>query len=352
VERPICERRIARIFDQAVGDYGLDLTGLVVLTEAATGPYLYTPLLAARAGATVRALAADSRYGLAADVAADTRAAAGRMGLEVEVVAARTLELFASADIVTNTGPLRPLDALAVGAMAPHAVIPLMWETWEHRPDEVDLRACAARGVVCLGTRESPPPLAYDGYLAATAARMLFELGLELYKTRVLLVGAGLGDPIARGLPPMGCEVCWAADAPGADLPLAGLPDHWAAEGARYDAILLAEHRDFREILGPAGVLTPSTLADAQPALAVGVIAGGADASALRAAGLRVFPERLRPARYMSYQPVALGPRPVLELYAAGLAVGQAMSRARKAGCSVPETIQRALRDSPAMAFS
>jgi hypothetical protein len=53
----------------------------------------------------------------------------------------------------------------------------------------------------------------------------------------------------------------------------------------------------------------------------------------------------------MSYQPDQLGPRPVLELYAAGLRVGQAMATARLRGRSLEEATSFALRTSPAMAF-
>ena len=49
--------------------FRLDLTQLVVYTEAASGTYLHTPILAACAGAErVYALARDSSYGSAADV--------------------------------------------------------------------------------------------------------------------------------------------------------------------------------------------------------------------------------------------------------------------------------------------
>ena len=57
------ERRAARLLRQAIADYGLDLSGLTVFTEAASGPYLHTPILAALAGAEkVYAQTANSAY--------------------------------------------------------------------------------------------------------------------------------------------------------------------------------------------------------------------------------------------------------------------------------------------------
>jgi hypothetical protein len=47
--RPV---RLARLVDEAVARCALDLNGAVVVTEAATGSYAVTPVLAARAGAS------------------------------------------------------------------------------------------------------------------------------------------------------------------------------------------------------------------------------------------------------------------------------------------------------------
>jgi hypothetical protein len=73
------ERRVRRLLPRLTT--GLDLAGLTVYTEAASGPYLWPPLLAALAGARVTALAADTRFHRAGDAAAATAAAAQRLGV-------------------------------------------------------------------------------------------------------------------------------------------------------------------------------------------------------------------------------------------------------------------------------
>ncbi len=343
--------RARRLVDRAIAEQRLDLTGLRVLTEAATGHYAYTAALAARAGAEVVALAADSPYGSGHEVAAEVARAAASLEVAVRCTTERSAEVVGWADIVTNTGPLRPIDARLVGWMRPTAVVPLMWETWEWRPEELDLDACQREGVLCLGTREGPAPLDFEGYLGATALRLLFELGLEVHKTELLVVGGGLGDPVVRSLRRFGLEPRWVADAPGADLPLDALSTHWVEAGARYDAVLVAEHRDPRRLLGDGGLLEADELARVQPAVRVGVISGAVDGEALRRAGIPVVPERLRPPGYMSFQPAVLGPRPVLELYAAGLRVGEVMARSRRSGMSPRDSARVALDASPAMDF-
>jgi hypothetical protein len=329
----IRERALA---GRLIEHFGLDLEGLTVLTEAASGPYLPTPLIAALAGARVIAATRDSRYATAAEVRRATEAAAEQWGVAVEVTEEPDA---AGADIVTNSGFVRPIDAALIATMKPTAVVPLMWETWEFRPGDVDLDACRARGILVLGTCESRPPCDLVGYSAHIALKLLYELGLEGFRTRVLLLGGQptLGAAMAADLPKLGAEVTWVAsyDRP----PPAG--DH--------DAVLIAEHADPRLLLGPGGFLDPAEL---HPATRVGVIAGNVDADALERSGLRYAPKRIAPHGHMSYQASELGPRAVLELYTAGLKVGEAMARARLAGASLDEATRRALKTSPAMEFA
>ena len=344
--------RAERLVRECVRTFELDLGGLTVLTEAATGAYLYTPLIAAAAGAErVLAFAADSPYGSRDDVAAATRAAAASMSLgdRVEVVFEKTPEIVGAADVVTNTGFVRPIDRTLVGWMKPTAVVPLMWETWEAREGEVDLDACRERGILVLGTDESRPPAAMYPYSAALALRLLFELGLEAYKTRVLLLGSdpSLAGSIAERLPALGADVRWFSTAGAGGTPYEQLREDDAAD---VDAIVVAEHSNPALLVG--GLLDPKRLAERNPSLAVGVVSGGVDEDALRASGLRFHPERLRPFGYMSYGTDAIGPRPVLELYAAGLSVAQAMARARLAGLSPEDAAEQALASSPAMDFA
>ncbi len=51
----------------------------------------------------------------------------------------------------------------------------------------------------------------------------------------------------------------------------------------------------------------------------------------------------------MSYQPSELGPYPVMDLFAAGLKVGQISANARKEGLSLSEAAKVTLRNAPAL---
>ena len=324
----------------------LDLSGLTVFTEAASGPYLWPPLLAARAGARhVFALARDSRHHRADDVQAATE----RLGGAIEVV--RDKARLGEADIVTNSASLRPIAASDVARMKPTAALPLMWETWEFRADDLDLEACREHGILVLGTIEDQPPCDMVPYLRPLAARLLLDLGLEVQGTSVVLLGGQRmpGRALERYLPELGCEV-EPFSAPGdGGRPYAELEDYLRDHGARHDAVIVAEHVAGDLLLGDGGYASAAALLAAN--LRIGVIAGGVDAAGLRAAGLLVAPDEVRAPGYMSLDPSALGPRPVLELYAAGLAVGAAATRARLEGLDPPEAAARAIAGSPAMDF-
>jgi hypothetical protein len=350
------EGRIERILRKCIRDFDLDLGGLVVFTEAATGPYLYAPILTALAGAAkVYAIAATSRFGDREYVRQQTLEAASRLGVdsEVQVVFEKTKDHIQQSDIVTNTGFVRPISREMISWLKPTAVIPLMWETWEFRKADLDLGACRDHGILVMGTDEEKAPLAMYGYSGFMAMKLLFELGLEGYKTKVLLLGGkkGLGFSIYNHFKQVGIEITWFADSETDSKPYTQLASHFLENGAEYDGIIVAEHADNILLLGEDGLLTYEQLKETNPAICIGLIAGNLDIGGLKNSGLHFFPRDIYPFGYMSYQPYSLGPSPVLELFTAGLKVGAVMACCRLQGMNIEETKQHAIKNSLAMDF-
>ncbi len=96
-----------------IGALNLDLHGKIVLTEAATGAYVVTPVLAALAGAEVYAFTRTTRYGTAEEVVQATRELMRQFGeaeLQIHFIETLTPEIIAKADVITNSGHLRPLN--------------------------------------------------------------------------------------------------------------------------------------------------------------------------------------------------------------------------------------------------
>lgn len=341
--------RLPRLVDACIDLHHLDLHGLTVLTEGATGAYAWTAALAARAGAEVYAMVADNRFATADEAARQTRAAASALGVDLEVLRDREHPSLATIDIVTNTGAVRPVDVDLLDRLQPTAVVPLMWETWEWRPGEVDLAAARERSILVLGTDEARGPAPFHPYLGALALRLLFDAGLEVYRTRVLLLGGGLAAPMAKTLAAAGAEVAWFADGESEARPFAECATWLAATHPQVDAIIVAEHRDPRPVIGPSGHLSWWALDEHCADAPLLHVAGALDKEGLR--GRPHLPEHLQPFGYMSAQPYQLGPRPVLELFAAGLKVGQVAARARLEGLDCIAAARRTLVDAPAMDF-
>lgn len=351
------DRRIDRIFRRCIADFSLDLSGLTVFTEAATGAYLYTPILAAVAGAKrVFAVTRDSRYAPKEEVERLTREAAAAWNVDdrVTVRFEKSVEDVSAADIVTNSGFVRPIDARMVSWMKPTAVVSLMWEPWEFRPEQLDLLACRQHSILVMGTHEGNPPLSMYEYGGFFALKMLFELGLEGHKTRVIILGGapGLGAAMHTHFRAVGMDVAWFADDNAAARPYADLDAFFREAGARYDAVIVAEHNLPRPILGAGGLLSYDRILATNPGIRIGVISGNVDAEGLRNSGLTYFPPVIQPWGLMSYQAGDLGPLPVIELYAGGLKVGEAMARARLRGLSLADSRKFALKNAPAMDFA
>jgi hypothetical protein len=338
--------RVGRLVDEAISRFGLDLRGIAVLTEAASGPFVVTPLLAARAGARVVAVTRDSRHGAAAEVAEYAREWADRLGVAdaVELHVGSGADRAADADLVTNLGFVRPINYDFVSRLRGDAVLSLMCEPWEIRPSDVDMAACRAAGVPVLGTNERDPRLQTFRFVGVLALKLLFELEVEvLFASIVVLSSEPFAGPIVDTLTTSGADVTLvdvtAGDDPRADAVLDRV------RGA--DALVVAEHRDRRAVVGGSTGIPLAVLADAD--VAVAHIAGTVDDSG---GVLRKHPPEPADPGVMTVTTDALGPRPVVDLHAAGLRVGQALAEAMRRLHDPVAAEEAALLASPALAWS
>jgi len=313
--------RLVRLLEEAVQWFDLDLTGLTVLTEAASGAYVVTPILAAMAGAcSVISLTRDSQYGTTEQVIAQTRALQALCSIDdkIEIHTARTAALFARADLITNLGFVRPLDAATVQLLRPNTVISLMCEAWEFRPGDVALDACRCRGIAVIGTNEDflgMEVFVYSGWLCM---KLLLEAQIELHKCKICIVsGDKFGSVIQRCLDRSGVQTYLAPS----------LSEVSATDLATSDALIVADYTRNDVIVGEGGDLSAAALASLAPQLTVIPFAGAVDSAALAHAGLSVYPPQNGLAHRMTVTLAGLGARPVVELHAAGLKVGEVVLR-------------------------
>jgi hypothetical protein len=309
-------RRLVTLMRAAVRRLDLDLTGRAVVTEAATGAYAVTPVLAALAGARrTRALAGDSVYGTADEAVACTHALAAAAGVEhrIALVTSKADAGLAEADIVTNSGHLRPLHARTIGRMKRGAAIPLMYEAWELRRDDVDVDACRARGVRVGGTNERHPDVDVVSFLGVMAVKLLTDAGVGVHASNLLLLcDTPFREFIERGLVAAGAAVEVREQL--ADGPV----------DAAWDAVLVARRPRARPVLSATDA---QLLAELAPGAVVVQYWGDLDRDGLLAAGVPVWPKVAPRPGHMGILPSAVGPEPVIRLQAAGLKVGEVLCK-------------------------
>lgn len=300
-----------RLMEQALGLFGLDLRGRKVLTEAASNAFLWTPLLAALAGAEVVAVAGESRHATMRQVIDETSRHARALGLaeRIDIRAGRTSGLGAGAEIVTNLGFVRPIDADVVGKMEPDGIVCLMWEPWEFRPGEIDLDACARRGIAVLGTNERDPRLRTFSYVGLTVIKLLLERGVEVLGSQVLLLGSGpFVEETARQLRLLGASV---------HERLEDCPD-------TPDCAVCLEHSAHDQCLVGEGGLLDLGRCEGRRIPLILHVCGKVDMRHVEAHGGTCIPALPARCGYMSFSTAYVGPKPVIDLHAAGLRIGQA----------------------------
>lgn len=316
---------------------GLDLRGRRVLTEAATGPYAVTPVLAALAGAEVVAYAAASRHASAEQAlgaVAELLDAPGLAGCRsrVQLTTTLTADHLADADVVTNSGHLRPLDRAKLRHLSPSAVVALMFEAWEWRGGDLDLAHLRERGIPVVATNEQHPDVDVFGFLGEMAVRLVHEAGRCLHGGRVTLVTNNpFGPYLARTLAALAAEVGVVDDAAHragyADLAVEWLGDLGAPlDPGRFrdsEAVLVALYPFERTWVGDDGPVTPAGLAAAFDQPLVLRFAGHVEADDLARAGIEFYPPAV-PRGHMGILPSALGAEPIVRLQAGGLRAAQA----------------------------
>lgn len=312
--------RMVRLIREAIARCRLDLTGKVVLTEAATGAYAVTPVIAAMArAAKIYAVAKTSAYGSCAQAIQETTNLAKTAGVQdkIEYTSRVTASMLGEADIVTNSGHLRPLDAEKIARMKPATVIPLMYEAWEFRPADVDLAACRNKGIHVAATNERHPKVDVFGYLGVLAIKELTDAGIAVYKTRILLM----------------CDndfkkyVAAAIRAAGATVDIAELMPTALAHD--YDAILIAMAPRSGVCLGAKGA---RTIAERCPDSVVVQYFGDIDRAACARHRLFVWPPNEPAHAHMGIVPSAIGPEAIVRLQTGSLKAAEETWRYPKTG--------------------
>lgn len=319
-------KRVIRLIRDIIKRLELDLSGLNVVTEAASGVFAVTPIIAYLAGAEdIIAITADSKYATASEVISETKLLAALVGGEnkIHVTQDKTPATFRHADIITNLGFVRPLNRDLITALKPGSVIPLMFEAWEFRPEDLDLQACRDLGIAVAGTNEDFPALDVFNYSGWLCQKMIMDAQIELHRSKIMIIGSDkFSHTIYKTLGQTISHLKRFDD----------LTENLLPELEETDGLVIADFSRTDQIVGRQSAVSGARLAQQAPDLTIIQFAGDVDVDDLKQHGLTVYPEhRLGPQR-MSLTLGALGPRPVIDLHAGGLKVGELLARKNYTG--------------------
>jgi hypothetical protein len=323
---------------QILQDLQLDLKQKVVLTECATGAYAITPVLACLAGAEVYAVGKDTHFGTfgqAKQAVENLLSLFPEKAGKVYFVEELTSEILAKADIITNSGHLRPLDAQKLEYTKKGVVIPLMYENWEFRSQDLDLAFCQEHHILVAGTNERHPDVDVFNYLGDMALKFIFDAGLCLYQNTFVLIcnndfGGYIAKILAKNCQKLGiidktenkehyanienCE--WLSDYPKIDVP---------QEFRKAEAIIYTAYPFDTVLLGEADKPIPlSKLVEQFEAPYLLRYAGDIDAKLCDKLKIAYYPKEVK-SGHMGIIPSEIGNDAVYRLQGGGLKVGELM---------------------------
>ena len=337
----ICEKELESLHAtiiKSIEKFDLALTGKVVLTEAATGNYVTTPIIAAAAGAEkVYAVTRDSKYGSVEDVKQQTFILAEKLGVDdkIEVITDLDGIDLGKIDILTNTGFLRPIDKKTIDRLSPKCVIPLMWETWEYRAADLDIEATAEKGIKVYGTNEDDSRLKTKEYIGYMVLLFLLQTKHTPIESKVLILGCKAFTACTEKILRQN----------GYDINV--INDYSTREEiGQYDAIVLLEHENDILLIGKEGYIKSNEISYLTDVIH---ICGNVD---FFEAPFRFSPQKPAPFGYMSFTADYMGSHVVIDLHTAGFKVAEGMIEANKRGLAPKEYREFMEEKYPALSFN
>lgn len=312
--------RSINLINKAIEFNKLDLQGLIVFTEAACGEFIYTPIIAAMAGAKkVYAITKDSKYATKEDVKKNTMLFAKLCGVKDKICVVFDKHNIREADIITNLGFVRPIDKNTIDMIKRDAVIPYMCEAWELRNEDVDIDYCKQKAIKVMGTNENYPGLDVFKFSGPLALKMLFDAGIEIYKSKIVIVSDdNFGKVIYDTLSKISSDVVLISNLNEQNYDLLG----------NVDAIIIADYTSDKCFIGKNTFgISSEKLKSLSHFVTVIQFAGIVDIDDLIENNINFYPDYKVGSFKMGKTLAYLGSKPIIDLHCAGLKVGEIMHK-------------------------
>ena len=316
----------------SIEKFKLDLSGKVILTEAASGNYVITPIIAAIAGARVIAITRNSKFATVEEVEKQTFDLAKIFNVQnmITIITDKNKVDYKSFDIVTNTGFVRPIDKNIINKLSTNCVIPLMWEPWEFRESDLDLDYCNKKGIKVYGTNESDDRLQTIKYIGFTVLSFLLDNKMTPFSTKILVLGnTDFANPVNSLLKANGYDIHYVND-----------------YISQYQAIVIIENEDDTLLIGKKGLLETSSLIDSQYLIH---ICGNVDFKYIKCKVNTNTPANFG---FMSFTTDYIDNQAVIDLHTAGLKVAEGMIVANSKDLSKKEYKKYMEDNYPALSFN
>lgn len=339
--------RAKKLILDTINNLNLNLTGMRVLTEAGSGSFIVTPFIAALAGAeVVYVVVKDSPYGTKEEICdyVNEMISALHINANLLCIIDNPILIASNVNIVTNLGFVRPITKDLISKLPDDSAIPLMWETWELRDEDIDLKSCVEYEVPILGTKETDERLNIFRYVGMTVVKLLMEQNIEVYKSNIVVISSGeYLNEIEKVLINNGANIY-------IYNPFVFHGDKKGLEQfvKTCDAVVIAEQQSQENLISEKHIHIDWINNDLVKLIHV---AGVLDYTLLDSRNIKKYPEKKVNYGYMTVTTDYVGVRPVIELHTAGLKVGQALVEGMRQYKNVIRAKKYALKVSPAMDF-
>jgi len=290
--------------------FDLNLNNKNVLTEAASGNYIVSPIIAAASGAYVYALFKETKYGTYNEISEQIYSLAKQFNVEdkINIITSYNEVDLSKIDILTNTGFNRPINKELIDKLSSNCVIPLMWEPWEYRPNELDLDYCAHKGIKVYGTNEADPRLKTMDYIGYIVLNFLLQEKRSPFSSKVLVLGnEHFTNPIHKVLKQNNYNFTVINDY------------NKNVDTSVFDVIVFAEHKNNNLLLGNNAYINNKDLDENKLLIH---IAGNIEINNLFC---KIIPKQPSKFGYMSFTTDYIDNMAVIDLHTAGLKVAEGM---------------------------
>lgn len=356
-------RLIYKIIIDSIKKTNLDLTGLNVLTEAATGYWAYTPIIAFLANASsVTCITKNTKYGTTKEIIQNFSDLNKFFNFNEKIKIYKKLnkKILKNIDIITNSGHVRPINHSLLQHIKHTAVVALMWEPWEFREEDIDIRYCFKNGICVLGTNEDNSKLNILNHCGELILKISKLTKTEFKNKKIIMVAENkTAIHMIESLKLQTKSIFYISK----NFKNSLLKNHANVIGESIedpsiipylkdcDVLIINSAPSKKVIIGENGI-SPLLLKKLSPNLRIIVFFGKVDFNAINCSGIQCYPKKSPPGDHMEWNFDILEHTPTIQLAVVGLKSVEDLAKLRKSGLTIDDSIQKSLKNKFCLDFS